>query len=79
MLGAYSVVTKDVAPYTIVAGNPASVVRERFDVDTVRALLDLAWWDWPDELIRERVSALNGAHVEDFLRLHYCQPDRDEE
>ena len=79
VIAAYSVVVKDVAPYTIVAGNPASIVRERFDVHTVRALLELAWWDWPDELIRERVSGLNGSNVEDFLRLYYRQSNQDEE
>lgn len=44
IIGANSVVAKDVAPYTIVGGNPAQPIRKRFEPDVIQALLDLAWW-----------------------------------
>lgn len=56
IIGARSVVTRDVPPYAIVAGNPATVVRSRFDEPTVDALLQCAWWDWPVERITEAIA-----------------------
>lgn len=53
VIGAHSVVTKDVPPYTIFAGNPGSVRKKRFsDIDTA-FLLDLKWWDLPDDVIND--------------------------
>jgi acetyltransferase-like isoleucine patch superfamily enzyme len=52
VIGAGAVVGRDVPPYAVVAGNPASVVRMRFDAPTVERLLALRWWDWSDEKIR---------------------------
>ncbi len=45
IVGAGSVVTRDVEPYTIVAGNPAKIVRKRFDTDTIERLLQSHWWE----------------------------------
>ena len=47
-----SIVTKDVEPYTIVAGNPARVLRKRFKEDIIDALLRSSWWDFSDEKLR---------------------------
>ena len=51
VIGAQTVVVKDVAPYAVVVGNPARVVRYRFNASTIRALLETAWWTLPDEVI----------------------------
>lgn len=45
VVGAYSVVTKDVPPYSIVTGNPARIKRKRFSDEDIEFLLDLKWWD----------------------------------
>ena len=50
-VGTRSVVTKDVPPYTVVAGNPARVIKKRFDDQTIAALMELKWWDLPEEEI----------------------------
>lgn len=55
IIGTKAVVTKDVAPYEIVGGNPAKVIRKRFDDETIDFLLQLQWWDWPIEKINEHV------------------------
>lgn len=58
IIGAGAVVSRDVAPYSIVAGNPARLVRHRFTPDMVDRLLTLAWWDWPLDRIRAAVPML---------------------
>ena len=56
IVGAHSVVTKDVPPYAIVAGVPAKVLRMRFGNDIIQKLLDSKWWEWSDEKIQENVN-----------------------
>ena len=51
IVAAHSVVTKDVAPYTLVGGNPAKPLKKRFDDELISLLLELKWWDFgPQEL-----------------------------
>ena len=59
VVSACSVVTKDVKPYSIVAGNPAKLVRYRFPQERISELLDMAWWDWPIEKIKKNIDFLN--------------------
>lgn len=61
-----SVVAEDVPPYAIVAGNPARVVKMRFDDVTITRLLDLAWWDWPLERITANIPALMAGKLDDL-------------
>lgn len=51
IIGAGAIVTKDVEPYSIVVGVPAKRIRYRFDENTIKKLLELKWWDLPDEVI----------------------------
>lgn len=53
VIGAGAIVTKDVEPYSIVAGVPAKVIKKRFDDKTIEALEKIQWWNWPIELIRK--------------------------
>jgi acetyltransferase-like isoleucine patch superfamily enzyme len=53
VVGMGSIVTKDVAPYAIVAGNPATLVRWRFDELTIKHFLEIQWWKFSDELLEE--------------------------
>jgi acetyltransferase-like isoleucine patch superfamily enzyme len=63
IIGARAVVSRDVAPYEIVAGNPARHIRYRFEAQFIRDLLALRWWDWPIEKIREQAPWLMGALI----------------
>lgn len=54
VVAANSVVTRDVPPYAIVGGNPARVLKYRFAPEIIDGMQKIAWWDWPDELMRER-------------------------
>ena len=53
VIGMGSVVTKDVLPYAIVAGNPAKEIRKRFDDDTIRDLLESKWWEYSERQLRQ--------------------------
>ncbi|HYH40172.1 MAG TPA: CatB-related O-acetyltransferase [Azospirillum sp.] len=64
IVAARAVVTRDVEPYTVVAGNPAMPVKRRYDDATVAALLEIAWWDWPAEKIQRNLAAITGADLE---------------
>lgn len=63
-----SVVTSDVPPYTIVGGNPAKPIKQRFDSDTVAALDALAWWDWPVEKITQHLELIVAGDIEALRR-----------
>jgi hypothetical protein len=62
-----AVVTKDVPPYAIVGGNPAQIIRYRHTPEQIEALLEIKWWDWPEEEIREAVPYLASEDVDAFI------------
>ena len=67
VIAARSVVTKNVEPYSIVAGNPARHLRFRFPEQTIQSLLQIAWWDWPSSEVREAWPILQSPRVDDFI------------
>jgi virginiamycin A acetyltransferase len=59
-----AVVVKDVPPFAIVAGNPAKVVKMRFDEATIKRLLQIAWWDWEIEKINKHLTLICSLDVD---------------
>lgn len=70
IIASRSVVTKDVPPYTIVGGNPAKIIRRRFDDNTIAQLLEIKWWDWPIETISNNISAIVAADIGALIKIH---------
>lgn len=64
IIAAYSVVTKDVAPYTVAGGNPAKHIKNRFDDELTALLLELKWWDFPPEELAEFIPTLCNSNLE---------------
>jgi acetyltransferase-like isoleucine patch superfamily enzyme len=60
-------VFKDVEPYTIVGGNPAKFIKYRFDKEIIDALLEMKWWDLPDEKINEILPLLQQEPTMDII------------
>ena len=74
VVGARSVVTNDIPPYAIVAGNPARMVKKRFDDQTIERLLQVRWWDWEDARIQKALPLLLNADIRMFLEFAETAP-----
>lgn len=72
VVGTNAVVTKDVPPYAIVAGNPARIVKYRFDEDVIDKLQKIAWWDWDSETIVKYAETILG-DVRDFADTFFVE------
>lgn len=70
VVAAHAVVTKDVPPYAIMAGNPGRIVKYRFDEQTIAKLLSIAWWNWSDEEIAKAMPYLLSDNIHLFI--DYC-------
>lgn len=64
IIGAGAVVAKDVAPFTVVAGNPATLVKRRLSESDVQRMQQIAWWDWPIEKILRHEAEICGADLD---------------
>ena len=69
VIGAGSVVTKDIPPYCIAGGNPCKVIRKRFEEDLIEYLLNLKWWDWNADKIFKNMGALCSADLQQIKRI----------
>jgi carbonic anhydrase/acetyltransferase-like protein (isoleucine patch superfamily) len=75
VVGGGSVVTKDVAAYTIVVGNPARPIRQRFADSVAERMLALAWWDWTHENLHAALADFRALSAEQFLEKYEARTD----
>jgi len=64
VIGTRALVTRDVEPYSIVGGNPAKTIRKRLDDQQIELLLQIKWWDWPDERLKPVMQILTSGDVD---------------
>jgi virginiamycin A acetyltransferase len=73
IIAANSTVVKNVEPYSIVGGNPAEIIKKRFDDETIRLLLKLQWWNWDEETLFDHLEDLVFADDPAVLKKLLCQ------
>lgn len=69
IIAAYSVVTKDVEPYSIVGGNPSRKIRLRYSKEVIDELLDIAWWNFDEDLLEEAIPCVLNNDIEALRKM----------
>jgi len=67
VVGSFSVVHGEIPSYSVAVGNPARVVKYRFTESQIKALLEIKWWDWPDDKVKKYAPLLCSPSVDEFI------------
>lgn len=67
IIAARAVITRDVAPYTVVGGVPAKEMRKRFDDKTITSLMEIEWWNWKYKKIKNNICAIMNGEIDNLV------------
>ena len=67
VIAAGAVVAKDIPPYAVVVGNPGRIIKYRFSEEQIKDLLEMEWWDWGDDKIRNNALSMWSDDIEGFI------------
>ncbi len=70
IIGAGSIITKNVPPYSVVVGAPMKIIKKRYTLSEIDALLKIEWWNWPNQKVRDNVDKLMSDNIQEFINLH---------
>ncbi len=65
-----NLVTKDVEPYSIIGGNPAKTIKKRFDDKQIKLLLEMSWWNWDEEILKDAIPILCSNNIESLYQFY---------
>jgi acetyltransferase-like isoleucine patch superfamily enzyme len=68
VIGTKSVVASNIPPYSIAIGNPCKVIKKRFSDEIIKELLEIQWWNWPVEKIKEYAVLLESENILEFIK-----------
>ncbi len=68
IISSRSVVTRDVSAYSVVGGNPATLIKNRFSAEVISKLQTIAWWDWPIDAISRNLHLIVAGDIEASAR-----------
>ncbi|MDA0108437.1 CatB-related O-acetyltransferase [Vibrio sp. La 4.2.2] len=74
VIGARSVITKDVEPYAIVVGHN-TVIKKRFSEDQINKLLEMQWWNWPLDTLKQVMSVMCSPDIDALYQYYQSHPD----
>lgn len=75
IIGANSLVVKDIPPYAVAVGSPAEVIKYRFDEETIEKLLEIKWWDFKEDEIIKIIPLFQSSDMGEFLKI-YGKPNK---
>jgi serine acetyltransferase len=61
-------VVKDVLPFSVVGGNPAKLIKNRFSEKQIEDLLQIKWWYWDDNKINKYIELLHDTNIDNFIK-----------